>query len=249
MLGPESYGEAFADVYDDWYRDVSDVDATVAALRALAGDGPVLELGVGTGRIALPLAAAGTAVDGIDASPAMLSILADKDPAGSVSALLGDMATPPVRGPYRAVFATFNTFFNLWRAEDQLRCVAASASVLGPEGVFAVEVFVPDPSMGEAGAPEPEHVDQRDDGAGGHVIRRTRRDPADQTVRGVLEHHRADGVVIARDWIIRYLSPTQLDALCADAGLVLWQRWADWSGAPFLPDESTHHVSLYRRSH
>jgi SAM-dependent methyltransferase len=248
VIGPESYGETFADVYDDWYGDVSDVAATVASLRALAGDGPVLELGVGTGRIALPLAATGTVVDGIDASPAMLAILAAKDPTSSVRAVLGDMAAPSVEGPYRAVFATFNTFFNLWRADDQARCVGSAAAMLSPDGVFAVEVFVPDAAAGPVDGEEPEHVDERDDGAGGLVIRRTRRDRTTQTVRGVLEHHRDDGAVVARDWIIRYLSPTQLDELCADAGLVLWRRWADWSGSPFLVDGSTHHVSVYRRA-
>ena len=207
VLGPESYGEAFADVYDDWYRDVSDVAGTVEALRGIAGDGPVLELGVGTGRIALPLAAAGTVVDGVDASPSMLAILASKDPGGSVRAVLGDMAAPPVRGPYRAVFATFNTFFNLWRAEDQARCVASAAGLLTPDGVSAVEVFVPDPAVEPHSDDESEHVDERDDGAGGRVIRRTRRDTVTQTVRGVLEHHRQDGAVVAREWIIRYLSP------------------------------------------
>ena len=249
MLGPESYGEAFADVYDDWYGDVSDVAATVAAVRALAGDGPVLELGVGTGRIALPLAATGTVVHGIDASPAMLAILASKDPAGSVRAVLGDMAAPPVPGPYRAVFATFNTFFNLWRPDDQARCVDAAAALLAPDGVFAVEVFVPDPAAGiPDGGDEPLHVDERSDGAGGRVVRRTRRDRSTQTVRGTLEHHRRDGDVVARDWIIRYLFPAQLDDLCARAGLTLWRRWADWAGTRYEPEESTHHVSVYRRS-
>jgi len=244
VLGPESYGEAFADVYDEWYQDVSDVGATVAALRDLAGDGPVLELGVGTGRIALPLAAAGTAVDGLDASPAMLALLAAKDRDALVVPVLGDMAAPPVTGPYRAVFATFNTFFNMWRAEDQQRCVESVASLLSDDGVFGVEVFVPDLTLGDTD----EHVDERDDGAGGRVVRRTRRDPSTQTVRGVFEHRRGAEPVVTREWIIRYLSPAQLDDVCAAAGLTLWQRWADWSGAPFLADGSSHHVSLYRRS-
>jgi len=145
------------------------------------------------------------------------------------------------------VFATFNTFFNLWRADDQARCVASAATMLTPDGVFVVEVFVPDHGDHDDEDDDAEHIDERDDGAGGRVIRRTRRDRADQTVRGVLEHHRSDGAVVARDWIIRYLSPGQLDDLCADAGLVRWHRWADWNGAPFRPDASTHHVSLYRR--
>ena len=86
-----TYGDSFADVYDEWYRNVSRIDATVDRLRALGGDGPFLELGVGTGRLALPLAATGASVTGIDTSDAMLDKLAEKDPGGTVKVVRGDM--------------------------------------------------------------------------------------------------------------------------------------------------------------
>src|SRR5262245_41087141 len=110
-----TYGDGFADVYDDWYGNVSDVDATVAGVASLAaarGGDRVLELGVGTGRLALPLAARGLLVTGIDASPAMLDRLLAKPGAARVEAVLGDMAELPVPGRYTVVFAAFNTFFN-----------------------------------------------------------------------------------------------------------------------------------------
>ena len=101
-----TYGDAFADVYDDWYHGVSDVDSSVTALLALAGAGPVLELGVGTGRLAVPLAEAGRDrgldVVGIDSSPAMLARLAERDPGGLVEAVLGDMSSDPPRPSVRA---------------------------------------------------------------------------------------------------------------------------------------------------
>ena len=133
--GADTYGESFADVYDDWYADVSDVDATVAMIARLAGDGPVLELGVGTGRLAIPLAAAGVRVIGIDASPSMLRLLDEKPGADAVTAVLADMAhlaegpgaeEIAAAGPYTVAFAAFNTFFNLVTPDDQRRCLELS---------------------------------------------------------------------------------------------------------------------------
>ena len=102
-----TYGDAFADVYDDWYEGISDVDTTVATLLDLAGDGPVLELGVGTGRLALPLAIAGAptglTVTGVDTSQAMLDRLRVRDPDGLVTGRLGNMAGPLTGGPYDLV--------------------------------------------------------------------------------------------------------------------------------------------------
>ena len=112
-----SYGDAFADVYDDWYEGISDVDLTVVELLDLAGSGPVLELGVGTGRIAVPLAEAGLAIGvtvvGIDASEAMLARLAWRDPGGLVTPIHGDMRSDLPDGPFGLVFAAYNTLFNL----------------------------------------------------------------------------------------------------------------------------------------
>ena len=143
-----SYGDAFADVYDDWYEGISDVDLTVVELLDLAGSGPVLELGVGTGRIAVPLAEAGLAIGvtvvGIDASEAMLARLAWRDPGGLVTPIHGDMRSDLPDGPFGLVFAAYNTLFNLTDEGAQARCFADVADRLRPGGRFVIEAFVPD---------------------------------------------------------------------------------------------------------
>ncbi len=140
-----SYGDGFADVYDDWYADVTDVDATVGRMLALAGpDGRVLELGVGTGRLALPMAAAGLQVVGVDTSAAMLERLAERDPAGLIDVVCGDMVDDLPDGPFDAALVAYNTIFNLLDEQRQLACFAAVAERLAPGGSFVVEAFVPD---------------------------------------------------------------------------------------------------------
>lgn len=239
--GPETYGEAFADVYDDWYGEVSDVEATVEAVVSLAGGGRVLELGVGTGRLAIPLRRRGVDVEGIDASPAMLALLAAKPHGSGVPVHFGDMAELDVGGTFGAVFVAFNTFFNLTTDVAQRRCLTRIAELLDPTGCFAIEAFVPAPPPSE---PE-QRSSQRDDGAGGVIVTTTDHRPVDQLVIGEHVHTDASGATVRRPWQIRYLSPAQLDTACADAGLRLQDRWADWSGTPFDP-AGDRHVSVYR---
>ncbi|HWM20914.1 MAG TPA: class I SAM-dependent methyltransferase, partial [Ilumatobacteraceae bacterium] len=146
--GPSSYGDRFADAYDDWYRGLSDVDMAVSALLELAGNGPVLELGVGTGRLAIPLANAGVAraiaVSGIDASAAMLDVMRTKPGAELVDVHVGDMVDAMPDGPFELIFVAYNTLFNLADADRQAGCFAAAADRLTPGGRFVVEAFVPD---------------------------------------------------------------------------------------------------------
>lgn len=238
---PGAYGEAFADVYDSWYQDISDVSATVEAIAALARGGPVLELGVGTGRVALPLAAATRPLVGLDGSPAMLERLRAKEQAELVAPVLADMAAIPFRSAFSVVFVAFNTFFNLASAEAQRACVAGVAAALVPGGRFVVEAFIPnaDPADVETASTG------RPDGAGGTVETTTVRDPADQTVRGISVHTTAAGRSTERPWTIRYLRPAQLDRLCAAEGLVLEERWASFRRDRFDP-EGDRHVSCYR---
>lgn len=241
--GPASYGDTFAAVYDDWYGNVSDVASTVAALARWARGGPVLELGVGTGRLALPLGARGVPLVGLDASAAMLAICADKRAGEPVHLVCGDMAAPPLAAPFSMVFVAFNTFFNLDSAQAQQACLARVAELLAPGGSFFVETFVP--------SPEPAHRDYReetrDDGARGTILTTTVRDPAGQTLRGVHIHSPAAGPTRRLPWSLRYLYPGQLDELCAAAGLPLADRWETWAGDAFSPSESPHHVSRYIR--
>lgn len=241
---PASYGDLFADVYDDWYASVSDVTATVAAVAAMAGGHPVLELGVGTGRVALPLAEAGVEVHGIDASEAMIERLLAKRGSERIRVLVGDMAElsgVPAGPTYGVVFAAFNTFFNLTTDAAQRRCLRRAAASLRSDGVVAIEAFVP---TAEPTGPEEGDV-VRFDGAGGTIVTSTHRDPVTQIITGLHLHTTAEGIVTERPWKIHYLHPAQLDELCAQVGLTLQARWADWAGTSF-GSEHDRHVSVYR---
>ena len=141
-----SYGDSFADVYDDWYHGISDIATTIETLVALAGDGRVLELGAGTGRLAIPLAAAGLEVHGLDTSNLMLQQMTAKEGGATVHAHLGDMVDDLPVGPFALVFVAYNTFFNLLTHERQQACFTAVANTLVDGGSFAIEAFVPDPA-------------------------------------------------------------------------------------------------------
>jgi SAM-dependent methyltransferase len=138
-----SFGEDVAAAYDDVPR--GDEAETVACLQQLAGDGPVLELAIGTGRIGLPLAATGIRVDGIEQSAAMIGRLRAKPGGDRISVVQGDMADVPVSGRYRLVFLVFNTFYNLLTQDDQVRCFENVAGHLEDDGVFLLEAGIAGP--------------------------------------------------------------------------------------------------------
>lgn len=242
------YGRSFADVYDDWYADVSDADATadrIAALvDALGGTRRVVELGVGSGRIALPLAARGLDVEGVDSSDSMLALLAAKPGAEAVRAVRGDMAEVDalVEPGVAVVVVAFNTFFNLDTEARQRRCLEGVARVLAPGGSFVVEAFVP--------AEPPERIERQLSTARVDldrlVLAATEHDPATQTITGQHVDISAEGVRL-RPWRIRYATPVQLDAMAADAGLVLAERHAGWHAEP-VTGSTTVHVSRYVRA-
>jgi len=243
-LDASSYGEAFADVYDDWYGDVSDLEGTLDTIAELAGAGPVLELGIGTGRIAIPLAAKGIEVHGIDASPAMVERLRAKPGGDAIPVTLGDFAEldPDALPRYAVVLAAYNTLFNLSTAEAQQRCLAAVAARLRPGGCLVLEAFVP--------GPEPEGTDAQVTpsaiGADRVVLQVTRRHPRTQTVDGSTISITEAGIRL-RPWHIRYAPPAELDTMAAAAGLALCRRHAGWRSEPFLADSASH-VSVYRRA-
>ncbi|MGH9227403.1 MAG: class I SAM-dependent methyltransferase [Acidimicrobiales bacterium] len=245
--GPSTYGDRFADVYDDWYGDVSDVDATVervAALTAAAGTDRVLELGGGSGRLALPLAARGIATWTVDASLAMVRRLRGKPGGAGVRAVVGDMAALPLspRARFGVVLCAFNTLFNLTTIEAQRRCLADAADRIVPDGGrLVVESFVaspPDEGDAAIGAVEPRRI-----GLDEVVLTVTRVDPASHTITGQHVQITEAGIRL-RPWMLRYLSPGELDALAADVGLRLVERHAGWRAEPFTGDSSTH-VSTY----
>ena len=266
---PATYGDRFADVYDDWYPEVTDTAACAATVADLArtaasradvggvgggedggagGDRPrVLELGVGTGRLAIPLTEAGVEVTGVDASPAMLAALAAKPGGAAVRPVLADMAALPTDHPeladgtFHAVLIAYNTLFNLVDDGTQQRCLERAAALVRPAGSVVVEAFVPDP-----GATSGDSVTARQVTADRVVLSVSRTDAASHLVVGQYVDITGAGVTL-RPWQVRWTTPDGLDALAATAGLALRHRWADWHRAPFTADAAAH-VSVYHRS-
>jgi SAM-dependent methyltransferase len=236
---PESYGDAFADVYDDWYG--GPADAAVERLAALAGDGPALELGVGTGRLALPLAATGLTVQGVDASAAMIDRLRAKPGGDLVRVTVGDMAADLPPGPFTLVFVAANTLFNLRSADAQRRCFRRVAERLAPGGRFVVEAFVPGEDT------EPASIEVREVAPDRVVLSVARYDPPAQTADGQFVELTEAGGVRLRPWSIRWSTPAELDEMASAAALTLEHRWSTWEGAPFTA-ESDHHVSVFLRT-
>lgn len=247
-----SYGAAFADVYDDWYHGISDVDATVATLLELTPPGSaVLELAVGTGRLAVPLAEAGATggvrVTGVDVSPEMLAHLAARDRDGLVTVVEGDMVADLPDGPFGLVFVAYNSLFNLTDEVAQRECFRAVATRLAPGGRFVVEAFVPDEPFRDG-----DDVRVRTLAADRVVLSISRHDAARQSAEGQFVEftdtsHGGAGIRL-RPWAIRYATPHQLDTYAAEAGLRLEQRWDDFTREPFT-DRSVRHVSVYLRAH
>jgi len=239
-----TYGDAFADVYDDWYAGISDVAATIDLLVEIAGELaslPVLELGVGTGRLAVPLAVKGLTVVGLDSSEAMLAKLATNDAAGSVHACLGDMVDDQPPGPFGVVFVAYNTFFNLLSESRQLACFRAVAERLESGGAFVIEAFVPEPQPGSS-------ITVRSMATDSVVLSVSTHDEATQTAQGQYISFSESGGVRMRPWAIRYATIEQLDAMAAVSGFRLDHRWENAERTPFTTD-SPRHVSVYRTIH
>ena len=236
------YDEARAARYDQSHAARFAEAGTVAAvLLGLlpAGQARVLELGVGTGRLAIPLAAAGAEIWGIDSSEPMLSRLRAKPGADRVTAVAGDFTAPDevVDGPFDLAFVAFNTLFELPTQDAQLRCLAGVARLLAPAGVFVVEALAPDLTRLE------QTVSALSVTADAAVLQATRHDPVTQQVTGADVTVTTAGVRLS-PWSIRYVSVPELDLMARLAGLRLRTRWGGWHGEPFS-SFSTTHVSVY----
>ncbi len=235
-----SYGDAIADVYDELYGNLDPTDA-VALVADLSNGGRVLELAIGTGRLALPLAARGVSVYGIDASAAMLERLRSKPGADAIAATCGDFADVAVDGPFGAIFVAFNTFFALATQAEQLRCFRNVANKLAPSGVFVIEAFVPDPTRFVQGQRlqtievDIDHV----------IIEASQHDRASQTINTQIILQRATGNKLM-PIRLRYAWPSELDLMAKLAGLRLRDRWSNWRRGPFS-SLSGMHVSVYER--
>jgi SAM-dependent methyltransferase len=236
-----TYGEEIADMYDVWYPG-GDPAPIVERLVALSGEGPVLELGIGTGRIAVPLAAAGVSVHGIDGSAAMLEKLRAKPGGGSIRVTIGDFADLDLEDRFSLVFVVFNTFFGILEQRDQVRCFRHVAEHLMPGGHFLLECFVPDLSRFDRG--QRLAVSAIDDD--GIRIEASMYDPVSQRVKAQVVAMSETG---SRFYPlqVRYCWPSELDLMAQLAGLELEQRWAGWSEEPFTA-ASVQHVSVYRKA-
>ncbi|MFI5100632.1 MAG: class I SAM-dependent DNA methyltransferase [Actinomycetes bacterium] len=235
-----SFGADAAEIYDD--RPRGDEDMAVAFLEELAGDGAALELAVGTGRIALPLAARGVRVDGIDLSPDMVARLRGKPGGDALAVTMGDFADVPVAGSYRLVYVVYNTLFNLLTQEDQVRCFENVAAHLTDDGSFVVEAFVPSFLYRLR---EDQYVDAEAIEVAGVSLDVGRHDPVTQRLD---ETHvvLAPGSVRLFPIVTRYSWPSELDLMGRIAGLRLKERWGGWGREPFTAGSSLH-VSVYGR--
>jgi SAM-dependent methyltransferase len=230
-----------ADVYDDWYGAMADVGPIVDALAKLAGTGEALELGIGTGRLAVPLAGRGVVVHGVDSSAAMIERLAVASPAVAARTVVGDMAETLPDGPFALIYVAYNTLFGAASDAAQRSVFRRASAALAAGGSFVVEAFVPNvPAETTSG------LDVRSIEVERVVLHAHRTDPSDQTVVGSYIDVTEAGGVRLRPYRIRWSTPAQLDAMAAEVGLELVSRHGGWTGEPF-GDTSTAHVSRWRR--
>jgi SAM-dependent methyltransferase len=241
---PENhFGEEVASRYDEssgWMFDPALLGATVDFLAALAGDGAVLEFGIGTGRVALPLAERGVPVHGIDLSEAMVARLRAKPGAERIAVTIGDFATTRVEGRFSLAYLVFNTIDNLVTQEAQVACFHNAAAHLDPGGCFVVEVEVPDLQRLPFGETiRPFHVGANHLGF----------DEYDVVRQGLVSHHynrAADGRFELLSMPFRYVWPSELDLMARLAGMTLRERWAGWNREPFT-NTSEKHVSVWEK--
>lgn len=233
-----TYGEEIAEVYDEWYSDFD--QAIIPTLVELAQGGKALELGIGTGRIAIPLQQAGIEVHGIDASQAMIEKLRAKPGSENIPVTFGNFAEVAVEGQFDLIYVVFNTFFALGSQEEQILCMRNAASRLTPNGVFLMEVFFP--NMARYSDQQTVRATVIDD----HRVQleASRIDMINQQI--VSQH-----TILTEEGIrlypvkVRYAWPAELDLMAQMADLTLQHRWGTWQKDPFT-HENGRHISVYR---
>jgi SAM-dependent methyltransferase len=236
------FDESAAQRYDETSADMfapEILDPAVRFLADLAKDGAALELGIGTGRIALPLSQRGVRVHGIDLSPAMIEQLRAKPGAEVVGVTVGDAATTRVDGRFQLVYMVWNTIMNLTTQDEQVECFRNAAAHLEPRGCFVIEVMVPELQRlppGETARPFLVSPD------------RLGFDEYDIAAQGLISYHYwIDGDQARTGHMpFRYVWPSELDLMARIAGLTLRERWSGWKGEPFTSD-STCHVSIWEK--
>ncbi len=239
-FGPSTFGELNAADYDDLH-DPGTTEDSVDLIAEIAGSGRILELAIGTGRVALPLAQRGLSVQGIDGSSEMVAKLRQKPGGDTIPVSIGDFADVDVEGSFDLVFLVFNTLFNLTSQRDQVRCFRNVAGHLNDGGAFLVEAFVPDVTKFTDG----QRMRAMHVGFDSVWFEAATHDP----VRQVIEHQRvrmtADGVRMI-PLPMRYAWPAEIDLMANLAGLELEHRWGGWDRSPFTV-KSGSHISVYRK--
>lgn len=237
MPGAEDYDE-----FVNYASRLPETDAEVAGLARLANGGRVLELGVGTGRVAIPLAATGLEVHGIELDPEMIDQLQAKPGSDRVTVHHGDMAEMDVDGVFDLIYAVFGTLFMLPTQADQVRCFRRAAQKLTAGGRLVVEALMPRPASYDDRGNRITVADATDERV---IINVSQTDALAQTIdtRQVVLDPAGIQVHPVR---IRYSWPSELDLMAELAGLRLSARWSDWSGEPFTADHQRH-VSIYEQ--
>jgi SAM-dependent methyltransferase len=237
-----TYGEAIAGEYDRLYGGMFDVDSTVEFLAREAGKEPVLELGIGTGRIALPLAAREVEVHGVDSSAAMVAKLRAKPGGTDIPVKMGDFGRVNLGGPYSVVFVAFNTLFALTTKETQVECFRNVEKALSPTGVFVIEAFVPDLTRFD----RDQRVQVNDIAVDHAWLDVSRHDTASQTI--LSQHIRVSESGIRMFPVsLRYAWPSELDLMAERAELRLRYRFGSWKRETFT-ESSGGHVSVYEKA-
>jgi len=233
-----TYNEACAEVYDQWFGTYE--EAAIDLLAELAGSGRTLELGIGSGLLALPLAARGIDLHGIDLSPAMVAKLRAKPGGEAIPVTMGSFADVAVEGEFSLIFVAFNTFFALQTQDEQVRCFQNVAAHLAAGGAFVLEAFVPQSANFTGGMKVTAVTDER------IGLKVSEHDPVRQRLKS--QH-----VVIRNQEIrlypveVRYAWPAELDLMARIAGLRLRHRWSNWNRAEIGPN-SERHISVYERT-
>jgi SAM-dependent methyltransferase len=236
------FGERIAERYDESSGEMFDpavVGATVEFLAELAGNGAALELGIGTGRIALPLSKRGVRVQGIDLSEAMVAKLREKPGADEIEVTIGDFATTRVDATFSLAYLVYNTIGNLTTQNEQAGCFENVAAHLEPGGCFVIELEVP-----RLRTLPPDQRFQVFDFSETHVGI----DEYDVANQGLVSHHFSlvDGMWELVSMPFRSVTPAELDLMARLAGMTRRERWSGWQREPFT-SESTKHVSVWQK--
>jgi SAM-dependent methyltransferase len=234
-----TYGDRIAEQYDAMHPPID--QAAIDLLDELASGGPVLELGIGTGRIALPLASRGLKVQGVDASEAMVARLRAKPGGKDIPVAIADFREFDLRERFALIFVAFNTVFALQSQEDQVQCFRTVARHLRPGGCFLIEAFVPDLTRFD----RDQRVSVRSLDPDSAMLELSRHDPVRQQVDSQLVHVSSGGLKLY-PVRLRYAWPSELDLMARLADLTLLHRWASWQREAFGAT-SGFHVSVYRR--